>query len=210
MNSKINDLLTRVQEFHPKAAAEIEDFRVRMLGKKGELTALMEEFKSVAPERKRELGQRLNALKQEALAKIAKVDIETHAKNMFKAGSDFKNKTTEEIFYSDFKIFHTDEFDFGVAQISAMSREELDKVAEKLRPFLKEVLGEKRIDMVYVMLTDILEESSKVIFEGHDAGKILADAFEREENENGILLEGIVSRKKQLIPTLMNAMADKV
>lgn len=47
-----------------------------------------------------------------------------------------------------------------------MSREELDKVAEKLRPFLKEVLGEKRIDMVYVMLTDILEESSRVIFEG--------------------------------------------
>ena len=149
-------------------------------------------------------------LAAEALAKIAKVDIETHAKNMFKAGSDFKNKTTEEIFYSDFKIFHTDEFDFGVAQISAMSREELDKVAEKLRPFLKEVLGEKRIDMVYVMLTDILEESSKVIFEGHDAGKILADAFEREENENGILLEGIISRKKQLIPTLMNAMAEKV
>ena len=152
----------------------------------------------------------LDILAAEALAKIAKVDIETHAKNMFKAGSDFKNKTTEEIFYSDFKIFHTDEFDFGVAQISAMSREELDKVAEKLRPFLKEVLGEKRIDMVYVMLTDILEESSRVIFEGHDAGKILADAFEREENENGILLEGIISRKKQLIPTLMNAMAEKV
>ena len=128
-------------------------------------------------------------IRDRALAKIAKVDIETHAKNMFKAGSDFKNKTTEEIFYSDFKIFHTDEFDFGVAQISAMSREELDKVAEKLRPFLKEVLGEKRIDMVYVMLTDILEESSRVIFEGHDAGRILADAFEREENENGILLE---------------------
>ena len=63
--------------------------------------------------------------------------------------------------------------------------------------------------MVYVMLTDILEESSRVIFEGHDAGRILADAFEREENENGILLEGIISRKKQLIPTLMNAMAEK-
>ena len=71
-------------------------------------------------------------------------------------------------------------------------------------------LGEKRLDMVYVMLTDILEESSRVIFEGHDAGRILADAFEREENENGILLEGIISRKKQLIPTLMNAMAEKV
>ena len=146
----------------------------------------------------------------EELAKIADVDIETHAKNMFKAGSDFKNRTAEEIFYSDFKIFHTEEYDFGVAQVSAMSREQLDKVAEQLRPFMKEVLGEKRLDMVYAMLTDILEESSKIIFQGHDAGRILSEAFDKEENENGILLEGIVSRKKQLIPTLMNAMAEKI
>ena len=146
----------------------------------------------------------------EELAKIADVDIETHAKNMFKAGSDFKNRTAEEIFYSDFKIFHTEEYDFGVAQVSAMSREQLDKVAEQLRPFMKEVLGEKRLDMVYAMLTDILEESSKIIFQGHDAGRILSEAFDKEENENGILLEGIVSRKKQLIQTLMNAMAEKI
>ena len=64
--------------------------------------------------------------------------------------------------------------------------------------------------LCHLSMTDILEESSRVIFEGHDAGRILADAFEREENENGILLEGIISRKKQLIPTLMNAMAEKV
>ena len=151
----------------------------------------------------------LDILAAEALARIASVDIETHAKNMFKAGSDFKNKTTEEIFYSDFKVFHAENVDFGVAQISAMSREELDKVGEKIRPFMKEVLGEKRLDMVYVMLTDILEESSKVIFEGHEAGKILAEAFEKEEDEKGILLEGIVSRKKQMIPTLINAMAER-
>lgn len=151
----------------------------------------------------------LDILAAEALARIANVDIETHAKNMFKAGSDFKNKTTEEIFYSDFKVFHAENVDFGVAQISAMSREELDKVGEKIRPFMKEVLGEKRLDMVYVMLTDILEESSKVIFEGHEAGKILAEAFEKEEDEKGILLEGIVSRKKQMIPTLINAMAER-
>ena len=151
----------------------------------------------------------LDILAAEALARIASVDIETHAKNMFKAGSDFKNKTTEEIFYSDFKVFHAENVDFGVAQISAMSREELDKVGEKIRPFMKGVLGEKRLDMVYVMLTDILEESSKVIFEGHEAGKILAEAFEKEEDEKGILLEGIVSRKKQMIPTLINAMAER-
>lgn len=144
----------------------------------------------------------------EALAQIADIDIETHAKNMFHAGSDFKNKTTEEIFYQDFKIFHTEECDFGVAQVSAMSREQLDKLGEQLRPFMTQVLGEKKLDMVYVMLTDIFAESSKLIFAGNGAGRALAKAFHQSEDESGILLEGIVSRKKQLIPTLMNAMAE--
>ena len=70
MDSKINDLLTRVEQFNSDVAAEIEDFRVKMVGKKGELTALMEQFKSVAPELKREYGQKINALKQAILAKI--------------------------------------------------------------------------------------------------------------------------------------------
>lgn len=143
------------------------------------------------------------------LAEIADVDIEDHAKKMFHAGSDFKNKTTEEIFYQDFKIFHTEDCDFGVAQISAMSGEELEQIGEQLRPFLPQVLGEKRLNMVYVMLTDILEESSKIIFAGEDAGKILAHAFKKQEDADGILLDGIISRKKQMIPTLMNEMSER-
>ena len=145
----------------------------------------------------------------ESLSRIAEVDIEEHAKNMFRAGSDFKNKTTEEIFYQDFKVFHTNDCDFGVAQISAMSKEELDKLGEQLRPFMIQVLGEKKLDMVYVMLTDILDESSKVIFAGNEAGKLLANAFKKTEDEQGILLPGIVSRKKQLIPQLMNTLAER-
>ena len=90
-----------------------------------------------------------------------------------------------------------------------MSAEELDKVGEDLRPFMVQVLGDKKIDMVYVMLTDILEESSKVIFYGEDAGRILALAFHKREEEKGIWLEGIVSRKKQFIPQLMNTIAEQ-
>ncbi|MEF9950928.1 MAG: phenylalanine--tRNA ligase subunit alpha, partial [Mucinivorans sp.] len=70
MTDKINELLRRVEEFKPKAAAEIEDFRIKMLGKKGELTLLMEEFKTVAPEIKREMGQQLNSLKTKAMERI--------------------------------------------------------------------------------------------------------------------------------------------
>lgn len=148
----------------------------------------------------------------EELAQIAGVELETFAKNMFQAGSDFRNKTTEEIFYQDFKIFHSGDYDFGVSQVSAMSREELDNVGEQLKPFMKQVLGEKKLDMVYVMLTDILEESSKVIYEGHEAGKILAEAFQVAEYDetDGVYLEGVISRKKQMIPTLMNAMTEKL
>lgn len=70
MIGKIEELLRRVEEFRPAAAAEVEEFRIKVLGKKGELNALMEEFKTVAPELKREVGQRLNALKQAAAERI--------------------------------------------------------------------------------------------------------------------------------------------
>ena len=147
----------------------------------------------------------------EDLAAIAGVELEEFAKAMFQAGSDFKSKTTEELFYQDFKIFHVGDVDFGVSQISALSREELNKVGEQLKPFLNQVLGEKKIDMVYVMLTDILEESSKVIYAGHDAGTLLAEAFRVEiEEDESVYLEGVISRKKQMIPTLMNALTEKL
>ena len=146
----------------------------------------------------------------EQLAAIAKVDIEELARNMFRAGSDFGSKTTEEIFYQDFKVFHTDDCDFGVAQISAMSREELERLAGQLQPYLTQVLGDKKLDMVYMMLKDILDESSKLIFAGKDAGQVLQGAFKKQEKDGGIWLPGIVSRKKQLIPALMNALTEKL
>ncbi len=70
MIEKIQELLARVEAFQPATAADIESFRIKILGKKGELTALMEEFKGVAPELKRELGQKLNHLKSVALERI--------------------------------------------------------------------------------------------------------------------------------------------
>ena len=70
MNDKINDLLSRVEAFAPQSDAEVEEFRIKILGKKGELNALLEEFKSVAPEQKREFGQKLNQLKNRALERV--------------------------------------------------------------------------------------------------------------------------------------------
>ena len=70
MNDKINDLMQRVENFAPDTAAAVEEFRIKILGKKGELNALLEQFKSVAPQHKREFGQKLNALKSRASQRI--------------------------------------------------------------------------------------------------------------------------------------------
>lgn len=144
-----------------------------------------------------------------ALAEIAGVGVEELAAAMFEAGSDFSNKTEEEILNQDFKIFHSGEVNFGVAQISAMSRLELDKVQKRIEPELEQMMGEKGIQMIFVMLTDILNESSFLIYRGGNAPQLVADAWNCTLSETGVLLKGVVSRKKQLIPALINALAEE-
>ena len=143
------------------------------------------------------------------LADIAGIDVEEFAQKMFEAGSNFDSKTEEEILNQDFKIFHSGEIDFGVAQVSAMSRVELDKVKERVMPKLTEMMGEKKLDMIFVMLTDILNESTNLIYDGKDSPTLVADAFHCPVSTEGVLLKGVVSRKKQMIPSIMNALAEK-
>ena len=70
MRSKIEELLKKVEEFKPKDFTEIEDFRIKILVKKGELASLFEEFKGVSADMKKELGQKINLLKNTAIDKI--------------------------------------------------------------------------------------------------------------------------------------------
>ena len=72
------------------------------------------------------------------LAEIAGIDMEEHAKEMFRAGSNFKSKTREEICYQDFKTFDVEDIHFGVGQISAMSREEAEKLQKEFDLFIFE------------------------------------------------------------------------
>jgi manganese-dependent inorganic pyrophosphatase len=142
-----------------------------------------------------------------ALAKIANVDIEELAVAMFEAGSDFTGKTTEQILYTDFKIFYSGDVSFGVSQVSAPTRRQLDSIRDGLQEYLKTVQADKNLDMVFVMLTNILEESSELLYTGNDAERIIQSAFsEKVENQEGrIYLPGVVSRKKQMVPPIIEA-----
>lgn len=150
------------------------------------------------------------------LAQLADIQIEQHAQRMFEAGSNFSNKTEEEILNQDFKIFYSGTTSFGVSQISAMSRGELDRVLKRIEPKLLPMLGEKKVDMLFVMLTDILTETTHLICRGESAYELAREAYgtaeeyESQEDstpeiERELVLKGVVSRKKQLIPALMNA-----
>ena len=144
------------------------------------------------------------------LAEIAEVDVEQLAEEMFNAGSNFASKTEEEILNQDFKIFHSGEIDFGVSQISAMSKLELEKVQDRITPKLSEMLVEKKLDMMFVMLTDIFNESTYLIYEGEDAAETAAKAYECAASRDGLMLKGVVSRKKQLIPALIGALTEQI
>ena len=141
------------------------------------------------------------------LAKIAGVDYEELAMSMFEAGSNFNGRTIEQIFYQDFKSFNLEDITFGVSQVSAVSEKQLAAISDDLQTYLEKVLTERNLDMVFVMLTDILDQKTRLLFAGHDAETVARRAFHQEAKKTEkIIVPGLVSRKKQLIPAVIETL----
>lgn len=145
----------------------------------------------------------------EYLATVAGIDLKNHAKEMFDAGSNLKDKTAEEICFMDFKIFSAGGNAFGVGQISSMNQEELDRVKSRLKEYLEEAREKQHLDHIFMMLTNIMEESSEILFAGNGAGALIKGAFDLQDISEKIVLEGVVSRKKQMIPVLVGYLQQK-
>ena len=90
-----------------------------------------------------------------------------------------------------------------------MTQDELDQVRDKLLPYLREAMTERKIEMVFVMLTNIIEETTYLICEGEHADELVEKAFPVHKEGAYHVLRGVVSRKKQLIPMFMSAMQDQ-
>ncbi|MFV0363750.1 MAG: putative manganese-dependent inorganic diphosphatase [Suipraeoptans sp.] len=142
----------------------------------------------------------------EYLKDLAGVELEQMAKEMFKAGSSLADKTPDEIIEQDFKQFNVDGNVFGVGQISSLSEEELKDIKNKIEPSLPNVLEKNSLDKIYFMLTNILTESTELVCCGSGAKQVIIDAFDLPEDSERIILNKVVSRKKQLIPTLVGVL----
>jgi manganese-dependent inorganic pyrophosphatase len=144
----------------------------------------------------------------EQLAEIAGINIEEHAKEMFSAGSNLKNKATDEIFYQDFKRFTVGDINFGVGQITSMNGEELVELKKRILPFMEQV--DAGVDAVFMMLTDIMTETTEMLFFGKRAKQMIEEAFmirnEDIKDENSCILRNVVSRKKQVVPAIVGSL----
>jgi manganese-dependent inorganic pyrophosphatase len=139
----------------------------------------------------------------EALAKIAGISPEDLAVAMFRAGSNLKDKSDSEIFYQDFKKFSMNDIKFGVGQINSMNSDELLEIGERLQHFMEETIATTGLQMLFFMMTDIVKESSYLIYMGNGAKELIESSFNVTPNYGMFVLKGVVSRKKQLIPAIM-------
>lgn len=142
----------------------------------------------------------------EDLAKIAGINVEELAGDMFRAGSNLSSKETSEIFEQDFKTFVMNDITFGVGQVNSMNKEELVELKQRLYPYMEEQLKQSGLQMLFFMLTDIVQESTELLYVGSNAQELIRDAMGVEPSGDSFILKGVVSRKKQLIPAIMTVL----
>lgn len=139
----------------------------------------------------------------EELSKIAGINYREYGMEMFKAGSSMKGKTISEIIHGDFKNFIVDNQKLGIGQVSTMSTEEIMSKQDEFIKELNEDANDEGYTAMALFVTDILKNGSYIFF-NEKAKEIFANSFGVENIEEGYFFEGLVSRKKQIVPKLMN------
>lgn len=139
----------------------------------------------------------------EELAKIAEVDYEVYARNMFKAGTSLKGISKIDIVNTDIKTFHTEDVTFAVGQILTLDYEDILNETDEYVSIIEQIEKDKEFNFSILVITDIIKNGSYLLFT-KEAKKYLEAAFNIDNIEQGYYLEGCVSRKKQIVPYIMD------
>jgi len=135
------------------------------------------------------------------LAEIAGVDANVYGLEMLKAGADLSKKTIEDLISLDAKEFVMGDLKVEIAQVNAVDTAEVLLRQEELEVAINRVIAEKNLDMFMLIVTDILTNNSVALVLGRDAS-LVERAYGLELTNNLVYLEGVVSRKKQVVPIL--------
>ena len=145
----------------------------------------------------------MDKLACEELSKIAEVDMESYAMDMFKAGTSLDEYSIEEIVNMDFKEFDMSGKRVGIGQVFTL---DIDSILAKKDEFLS-YINSTEYDMLVLAITDIIKEGSYLLYKAED--KVISEAFAVDASQ-GVFADGVVSRKKQLVPFLTEAVKNNL
>lgn len=137
----------------------------------------------------------------EALAKIAGINIEEYGLEMLKAGTDLNDFSAQELINIDAKEFTKEGTKFEIAQVNTVSIEDVLKREDELKAVINNTIEEKGLSLFVLAITDILNSNSEIIALGEKAD-VIKVAFGKDLENDKAFLEGVVSRKKQLLPDI--------
>ena len=137
------------------------------------------------------------------LSKIAEVDYREYGLKMLKAGSSLKGKTKEEVLYTDYKTYQISDEKIGLGQLSTTNPKEILDDIDQYVKLINNVTTANNYLLVALFITDILNNGSYVIY-SINGEYILKDAFNLKTIKQGLFLKGIISRKKQILPKIMD------
>ena len=139
------------------------------------------------------------------LAKIAEVDLNEYGLNMLKAGTSLEGKTEEDILFGDFKMYEVNNKKIGVTQVSTFDINDFKESIPTYIELINKNATNNSYDVFAFFITDILKNGSYIYY-NDNAKDIIGRSFGIENIEQGYYLDGVVSRKKQVIPKIMKAL----
>ena len=137
----------------------------------------------------------------EELEKVAGIDLKEYGLEMLKAGTDLDDFTAEQLINLDAKSLDKDGTKFVIAQVNTVSIDDVLKRQEEIENEMKKAIEEKGLSLFVLAITDILNSNSEIIALGEKAN-VIEPAFGKTLENNRAFLEGVVSRKKQLLPNI--------
>lgn len=141
------------------------------------------------------------------LARIADLDVEKFAMEMFKAGTSLVGKTPQELLNQDFKAFTIGEDRIGIAQVYTMDPDSLKDMKSDLILSMEDRLEKDEYSIFILMLTDIFNQASEMVIVGHNK-ELVAKAFGETLVNNSFYAPGVLSRKKQVVPPITNTLTN--
>ncbi|MFV0249799.1 MAG: putative manganese-dependent inorganic diphosphatase [Bacilli bacterium] len=150
----------------------------------------------------------LDKLAVKELSKIANIDYETYGMEMLKAGASLKGKTKEEILYSDFKNFTFDDKKIGIGQVITLNPDDIINEIDEYVILLNNIAEKNNYFIVGLFATDLLNNGSYVIF-NDKSRNIFETSFNLNNIKQGSYLKDCISRKKQIIPNIIDTLEKK-